>query len=151
MRDRTIKDKLWHIIAILTFVMLTIIVATALFWTVYPYKTADIQVPIEILNENKQVRVGEPIQMKLVYTKYIDNLPKGDVYLKCSDGSIIELQANTANRPAGSYVVVVDKYRIPDRAIEGTKCRFNFRNTYQVNPIREIVKDWYSEEFEVIK
>lgn len=151
MKYSTLKDKIWHIIAIATFVTTSIIILTAMFWLIYPYKTADLQVPIEILNPNKQVKIGEPIIMKIIIKKYIDTTPKGDVYLKCDDGSIIDLQALTSNRPAGNYTVVVDKYKVPERAVAGTKCTFNFRNSYQVNPIREVVKDWYSEEFEVIK
>jgi hypothetical protein len=151
MREITIKDKLWHAMAITTFMLASIIVLAALFWTIYPYKTADIKVPIEILNENKQVRVGEPIVMKLQVKKYTNLTPKGSVYLKCNDGQVIELPSAVTNRPPGEYETVVDKYRVPERATVGVKCTFNFRNAYQVNPIREIVKDWYSEEFEVIK
>ncbi len=151
MINTTIKDKLWHAMAILTFVMLTIIVLTALFWTLYPYKTAEIEIPIQILNENKQVKIGEPILMRVVIDKQSDLTPEGSVYLRCSDGSIVELQSSVVNRPPGKYETVVSKYRMPERAIVGSMCTFNFRNVYQVNPIREIVKDWYSEEFQIIK
>jgi hypothetical protein len=142
---------IWHILTFGIFLLASIIVLTVLVWTIYPYKTADIQVPIEVLNKNKQVRVGEPIEMKLKIKKYTDITPKGAVYLRCNDGQVIELPSAVTNRPPGEYETVVDKYRVPERAVVGTKCTFNFRNAYQVNPIREIVKDWYSEEFEVIK
>jgi len=140
----------WHILTTCTFILTSIIITAVLFWSVYPYKTAEVKVPIEILNPNKQVKVGEPILMKIVVDKQSDITPKGSVYLRCNDGSIIELQSATSNRPPGKYVLVVDKYKVPERAIIGSRCNFNFRNSYQVNLIREIVKDWYSEEFEVI-
>jgi hypothetical protein len=145
------RNIIWHIITAITFGMATLIIGVVIFWTLYPYKTADIDVPIQILNENKQVKIGQPILMKLKVTKYTDITPKGSVYLRCSDNTIIELQASTVNRPPGEYQAIVDKYKVPDKVSAGVKCSFNFRNAYQVNPMREIVKDWYSEEFEVIR
>lgn len=142
---------IWHILTFGIFLLASIIVLTALVWTIYPYKTAEVNVPIEVLNKDRKVAIGEPIVMRLFVTKYTDITPKGNVYLRCNDGTVIELQSAVTNRPAGRYETVVDKYKVPERAIVGTKCNFNFRNAYQVNPIREIVKDWYSQEFEIIK
>lgn len=151
MRDRTIKDKIWHIIAIATFVLATIIVATALFWTVFPYQVSDVEVPIKILNENKQIRIGEPIEMELIVSKPNDLKPEGNVFITCNDGNLVIMNSSVTNLPKGDYKVVNNRYTLPPKVAVGTKCAFNFRNVYQVNPIRDITKDWYSEEFEVIR
>ena len=145
------ESRFWHFITLLTFISASIIVLTCLVWVFYPYQVSEVKVPIEILNENKQVRVGEPIVMRLQVKKYTNLTPKGSVYLKCNDGQVLELPSAVTNRPPGEYETVVDKYKVPERATVGVKCTFNFRNAYQVNPIREIVKDWYSQEFEVIR
>lgn len=143
---------IWHFITLVTFIMATILVITYIFWAIYPYKLVDIKEPIPILNYNHQVKVGEQVIMQLYIKKYQDITPdKADVYLLCSDGSLIQLQAKTAGRPKGEYNVVIDSYRVPEKTPIGLKCTFNFRNSYQVNPVREIVKNWSSEQFEVIK
>ena len=150
-RDRTVKDKIWHIIAIGTFVLLSIIVATALFWTIFPYQVSDVEVPVKILNKDKQIRIGEQIEMELIVSKPNDLKPEGTVFITCNDGNLVTMNSMTANLPKGDYRVVNNRYTLPPKVAVGTTCQFNFRNVYQVNPIRDITKDWYSEEFTVIK
>lgn len=151
MKYKTMKDKLWHVIAILTFVMLTIIVLTALFWTIYPYQVSDVKVPIKILNTNQQIKIGQPIEMELQVSKPNDIKPDGTVFITCNDGNLVTMNSSIANLPKGDYRVVNDKYLLPSKVMIGAKCHFNFRNVYQVNPIRSITKDWFSQEFEVIR
>lgn len=151
MRERTIKDRLWHTMAIVTFALASIIVMTALFWTAFPYQVSDVEVPIKILNKDNQIRIGEPIEMELIVSKPNNIKPEGSVFITCNDGNLVTMNSLTTNLPAGNYKVINNRYVLPPKVAVGTTCQFNFRNVYQVNPIREIVKDWYSEEFEVIK
>lgn len=151
MKDRTVKDKLWHAIAIITFVSTTILVLIMLFWTIYPYKVSEVKVPIKILNENKQIRIGETIEMEIQVSKPSDLRPDGSVYITCNDGNLVPMNSITTNLPIGEYAVVNRLYKLPPKVAIGSKCQFNFRNSYQVNPIRDITKEWYSESFEVIK
>lgn len=151
MKNPTIKDKLWHVMAIITFVSATALVIIFLFWTLYPYKVSEVKVPIEIMNKNNQIRIGEKIEMKLQVSKPNNIKPEGSVFITCDDGNLVTMASLTANLPVGDYTVINDKYTLPHKVAVGAKCNFNFRNVYQVNPIREIVKNWYSEQFEVIK
>ena len=145
------RDKIWHIVAIITFVTTTIFVGLMLFWTVFPYQVSDVQEPIKILNENKQIKIGEPIEMELIVNKPTDIKPIGSVYITCDDGNLVTMNSSVTNLPVGKYTVINNRYLLPPKVMVGAKCQFNFRNVYQVNPIRDITREWNSESFEVIK
>ena len=151
MKYKTVKDRIWHIVAIITFVTTTIFVGLMLFWTVSPYQVSDVQEPIKILNENKQIKIGEPIEMELIVNKPTDIKPVGSVYITCDDGNLVTMNSSVTNLPVGKYTVINNRYLLPPKVMVGAKCQFNFRNVYQVNPIRDITREWNSEYFEVIK
>lgn len=144
------ESRFWHFITLLTFISASVIVITCLFWTLYPYQVSDVKVPIGITNENNQIKVGEKIEMKLQVTKPNNIKPEGSVFITCNDGNLVTMASLTANLPVGEYTVLNDKYTLPPKVAVGSKCVFNFRNTYQVNPIRSINKEWQSEQFEVL-
>lgn len=153
MRDKTIKDKLWHVIAILTFIMLTVFTVTYAFWQVYPYKVSSIQQPIKILNKNKQVAIGESIIQELHINKP-NNAAPIDVSrtILCEDGNLVTLSPNVAtNLPIGEYTLINDKYVLLPKVAIGAKCIFVWRQSYQVNPIKKIPVEWRSETFTVVK
>ena len=145
------ESRFWHFITLLTSISASIIVLTCLVWVLYPYQVSDVKVPIGITNENNQIKVGEKIEMKLQVTKPSDIKPDGTVFITCDDGNLITMASLVANLPVGQYPVINDKYTLPPKVAVGSKCVFNFRNSYQVNPIRTIIKEWHSESFEVIR
>ena len=145
------ESRFWHFITLLTFISASIIVLTCLFWVFYPYQVSEVKVPIEIENENNQIRVGERIEMRLQISKPNNIKPEGTVFISCDDGNLVTMASLTSNLPVGEYSLINDKYVLTPKVAIGSKCTFNFRNSYQVNPIRDIVKEWYSESFEVIR
>lgn len=145
------ESRFWHFITLLTFISASVIIVVCLFWVFYPYQVSEVKVPIEIENENNQIRIGERIKMRLQISKPNNIKPEGTVFISCDDGNLVTMASLTSNLPVGEYSLINDKYVLPPKVAIGTTCQFNFRNVYQVNPIRGITKDWYSEEFKVIK
>ena len=145
------ESRFWHFVTLLTFISASVIVITCLFWVLYPYQVSDVKVPIKILNKDNRIKVGDKIEMKLQVTKPRDIKPDGSVFITCDDGNLVTMASLTANLPVGQYPVINDKYTLPPKVAIGSKCVFNFRNSYKVNPIRTIIKEWHSEQFEVIK
>lgn len=141
--------KRWHIINSITFVSASILLLLLSFWSLYPYPTPTIKEPIQILNQNKKIAIGDRIVMKLEVTKPADYSPKGSVFITCNDGNLVTLAPLTTNLPVGSYTILNDKYTLPPKVAVGSECKFNFRNEYQVNPIRTVTGDWASETFKV--
>lgn len=124
--------------------------ATSMYWAFFPYRTAEIQEPIEILNEYHEVVPGEAIVMKLSINKESDIFPDVSRNVICTSGRIYQVENNpvTTARPKGEYTTIV-RYGLSTDAVPGEKCVFQFKNEYKVNPIRTIVKVWTSEEFNV--
>jgi len=153
MSRHMINKHVWRVITIVTFVSSTLLVAIFLYWTLNAYKTADIDEPIKILNPDKQIAPGEKIVMELHITKY--NLYPVKTYnaILCDNGRIYIIgsmvPSGKASLPVGSFVRVQDTYSLPNDVEAGTVCHFEFQNTYEVNPVRNIIKTWKSEDFSV--
>lgn len=145
------ESRFWHFITLVTFISASIIVVVSLFWLTYPYQVSNVKVPIKILNDNKQIKVGETIEMEIQVNKPSELKPEGSVYITCNDGNLVTMNSMTTNLPVGEYTVVNRLYKLPPKVAVGSKCQFNFRNAYQVNPIRDITKEWSTEDFEVIR
>ena len=126
------------------------IFGVALFWLVYPYEVASVNTPIKILNENHEIPVGGTILLEIEVNKPNDLRPDGSIFLACED-QIFTLVSNPTNIPVGKFTVVNDAHSVPETAQPGSVCTFNFRNEYQVNPIRVEQREWASEEFTVIE
>ena len=121
------------------------------FWLVYPYEVTSVQTPIIILNENNEIKIGDNIRLELEVDKPNDTAPEVTIFIKCNDGNLLPLiPIRSINLPVGEFTVVNEDYALPNGAAVGSMCTFNFRNTYQVNPIREITREWRSEEFLVL-
>lgn len=135
----------------LTFLPATMLLILVAFWTLYPYQVSSVAVPIEILNKNKEIAIGENIQMLIRVDKPNNIKPEGTTYITCDDGNLVTLLSLVNNLPVGEYTVINDKYILPPKVLPGSRCRFNFRNAYRVNPMRTITKEWYSEQFLVVK
>jgi len=121
-------------------------------WLVLPYQVTTIQEPIRILNENKEVRIGEPIMQELKIDKPNDTLPENPTrVLLCDDGNLVTLASlpTALNLPVGKYTLENDRYILPPKVAPGSKCEFVWRQSYRVNPIRVIPVEWRSEPFKV--
>lgn len=121
------------------------------FWLVYPYKTADLEAPVEILNKNHEVTIGDNIILKVRATKYSNVAPTRSEFIICDDGSLTFMEPGTTkNLPIGTYTITNDYNIVPQKLSVGSSCRYHFRYGYKVNPIREIVKEWVSDSFLII-
>lgn len=125
---------------------LTVLLVT-LFWLLRPYEVSDVKVPIRILNPGKEIRIGEQILMELEVSKPNAIRPESSVFVECDDGTLVPMVSQVTNLPLGEYTVVNDRYSLPSNVPRNHRCRFHFINSYQVNPIRSITRDWYSETF----
>jgi hypothetical protein len=148
---KRVANHRWVILRWVAFLPATILLVLAAYWSLYPYQVSDVEVPIEIVNTNKTIALGDKIVMRLRVSKPNDYKPNGTVYITCDDGSLVTLSTLVNNLPVGNYEFINDSYILPPKVAKGATCRFNFRNSYRVNPIRTITKQWYSEDFIVMK
>ena len=131
-----------------------------IFWLLAPYKTAELEVPVEVLNSKHEISAGEHILMKVKATKYANVTPSRSEFIICDDGSLTFMDPGPSrnlppgpsrNLPPGTYTIYNDENVLPAKLIPGATCRYHFRYGYKVNPVREIVKEWVSEPFFVVK
>ena len=128
-----------------------VLFAGFLWWTFQPVQLTSVAQPVEILNEGNEIRIGEPIVLRLAVDK-----PDGiravaaDRFLECDSGNLVSLTSSTKDLPPGSYVIINDKTVLPAKVSPGDVCVFVFRNTYSVNPIRTETVEWRSEPFTVL-
>lgn len=122
-----------------------------IWWQFGSYQTADVTVPMTVLNENKEVKQGEPLQLSFVFTKYTQVTPQVSRNVLCADDTVhlaftIQNNNNNVARPIGTFTATTS-YILSDSVPLDTTCFFEFTNEYQVNPIKRITKNWFSEPF----
>lgn len=127
------------------------LIGMVIYWLLQTPKVSTVVVPIEILNENNEIAIGDPIKMKIELSKPVnaDHLIDSSVTITCNDGNLITLDSVTRNLPSGDRTVINDSYLLPPKALIGTDCTFNFKNVYRVNPIKSAETNWKSEVFKV--
>lgn len=136
----------WFVISFTLMFMLLII-----FWLVYPYKTAYLKEPIEVLNKDNEVAVGEPLYLKVEVVKYAEVYPERTEYISCDDSTLSFIEpSGIKNVPPGTYTIYNNDVIIPAKLTPGTTCRFHFQYAYRVNPIRVVVNEWNSEPFLIL-
>ena len=146
----SLKDKIISLYVVLIIIGTTLALGVGLFWSLYPYQVANVETPIPILNENKEIAIGEPIIMKIAVTKANNTDSHTEKFIICDDGNLVTLAGGSNPLPAGSYTVTSTSNLLPDKVTVGTTCTFTFQVHYDVNPIREIIRTWTSEEFKVV-
>lgn len=148
------KSKLVSYVAYIVLAVALLFLLLAGYWLLAPFKTADIQEPIKVLNSNKLIAPNETILMELHITKYNLYPVVGANSIYCSDGRLYLITPapgprNSVSLPIGTYTRIVNNYNMPDGQTKGTRCHFIFSNRYQVNPIRYVTKTWTSENWTV--
>jgi hypothetical protein len=124
------------------------ILLLVIFWLIFPYQLPYVYQPIEILNPNKTIAIGETIDMKIELVKKDNTEALIRPNITCSDGITVPLITKDLSLPIGAHTLLSSAYSLPP-VNQGTTCRFNFDVNYQVNPIRDIPMRWSSEEFTV--
>lgn len=144
--------RIWYTFSTIVIAVAGLFLLLIIFWMVYPYKTAEIKTPVKVLNENNEVAIGEAVLLEVSVTKYSNVVPNRTELITCDDGTITFLSpGRTSNLPPGTYTFVNDNNVLPPKLAIGSVCRYHFRYTYKVNPIREIFKEWDSEPFTVVR
>lgn len=143
--------KILHILVWLIIIGNLALVGVVAVWLLKDYPTTYVEEPIPILNENKQIAIGEPIEMKLHIHKNNEYASSSSSTILCSDGNLFNLPSKSVNLPKGEYTLVSLSYIMPATATVGTTCTFKFTNNYKINPIRTQTRVWESERFTVVQ
>lgn len=140
-------SKIFHAIIWTIIIGNLMLLGLLAFWLFYPYKTTYLKQPIEILNPNNEIRIGDPIVMKLEVNKPNESQPISERFIVCEDGNLVTLATSSVNLPAGTYVVINDKTLLPPKVALDAKCKIQIVNTYRLNPVRTETVIWESEYF----
>lgn len=122
-----------------------------LWWSVQPVAITEVRQPIPILNDSKIVMVGEPILHELNIRK-AQPLDTSDAvrYVACDSGNLITLTSRPVDLPVGEFVIRVDDLLLPDKVVDRDTCTLEYRVTFRVNPIRNVVGVYSSDRFMVL-
>lgn len=143
--------KLVHVLAWLAIIGNLCLIALIAFWLLFPYKTTYVNQPIEILNANHEIRIGDPIKVKLEVNKPNGLAPESQRFIVCEDGNLVTIAKSSMTLPRGSYIIISDKADLPPKVAIGATCKLQITNTYRLNPIRNETDTWLSENFKVIQ
>jgi hypothetical protein len=142
---QAVKDALLGAILVGSFFLLV----QLSYWLLWPYKTADVVEPMQVLNTDHIVERGDQLQVEVKYTKHTEITPLVSRNIYCLDESVhfivVQNQNGTA-RPVGTFNAKA-RYDIPKSVPSDVQCFFQFTNEYDVNPVRTITKVWSSESF----
>jgi hypothetical protein len=117
-------------------------------WLYFPYNVVDIQEPITVLT--KQVVAGQLCEIEVTYSKYLDIFGKRQLQLV--NGMIITLEREPeyVHLKVGKDIKYRVGFLIPEWYPAGY-CHAELTTIHHVNPFREIVEKFATEEFKVVK
>ena len=118
------------------------------YWWIYPYQSIQFKKnPLPLVNHN--LKVGDKIPIEFDFCKLDDT--NAHILISIEDHVFYELApVNTATQK-GCYDRISNMIIVPDALHVGDHARVHFHFQYQVNPIRMIEYDFYTEEFTIIK
>jgi len=114
------------------------------FWLWWPYNVMAVSEPIRIINPGKIAVPGEELIYELCYTKTTSM--SATVSKNLINDYIITLAPVKGNLPAGQNLKKKISVLVPGYACAG-KYRLRWVAHYQVNPLRIIQVEAWSEEF----
>ena len=121
-------------------------------WLNQPVSLPSIDEPIPILNDNREIAIGEPIRMLLRVDKPQDiEAERTSRSIICESGNLVTLTESTQDVPAGSFTAVADNVNLPNKVDVGDTCQFRYNVDYRINPIRTDEVEWLSEPFTVVE
>lgn len=132
---------------IYAYVCLTIITMGTLligYWLLWPVTIITFEQPVTV---NKKIyKPGDQIIYTISYCK--TNSQLGTIYRSLVNSTITVYTPVTNNLPKGCRKTSRADLSIPENANEGI---YHIENTiiYRINPLRDFVASWKSEEFEV--
>lgn len=124
----------------------------AVWWQFGSYETAEVAVPIKVLNEYNEVPQGGVLKLFLIFDKRTNIAPQVSRNIICeSDNTYQVASPNTdSSRPSGKFTATLN-FTISEDIPVGEICFFQFQNAYQVSPLQVINKTWSSEPFTIIE
>lgn len=144
--------KTLHCLAWVAIIGNILLIGMVAWWLLHPYGLPQITQPMPIENENNEIAIGEPIRMTLKVDKPREMTPYiSQRNLTCNDGNLVTLAGSANTIPTGSYTIHSSNYILPPKVAKGSICKFNFVNTYKLNPLRSETITYSSEEFLVKK
>lgn len=128
------------------------LLALCVWWLVQPDGIPDIKEPMRVLNPNREVAIGDPLILELIVDKRVERNPRtSNRVIECESGNLLTLVSNPVTLPAGQYTIVSDTIVVPPKAIPGDVCRAVFLIGYEINPVREEVARYVSEQFVILE
>ena len=139
--------NLVNIFTTLTLILAFGFILTVIFWCIYPYNPLEIKQPLEILNEDKTVQVGEQLFYQVEFTKNTDKLPIINNHLV--DEVVYALAPITPVNTSGEHNQVVSHITIP--TIPAGNYYLRTSTCYEMNPIRTVCVVYESENFNILE
>lgn len=139
------KTSLTHTFIYIAFGIIVFIWLVFMFWWLYPYKIVEMKQPYEVLTP--EVKQGEILIYKQDYCKYTSKVPTVQRYFV--DGLIYAMAEASPTLKEGCRTNLAS-ILVP-RNLPTGKYYMRTIVTYKVNPIRNIIFEFSTDEFRVIK
>ena len=118
---------------------------------IFPLKVQEVELPLKILNENRQVEIGDYLIIEINTIKYVNQPSVVQATILCEDGSFYNYSPITSNAPKGEQKLVVkNAIRIPNEAHPAQNCQLFVIDTFRLNSLRTFEQHQYSEFFDII-
>ena len=118
------------------------------FWLLYPYRVLEYhKLPLPLLKH--ELKIGEPVSVVHDFCKFMDIEVR--VETEIQNTVIFGLGSGRGKTMKGCYKRISKSIVVPPTFIVGEHARIHYALFYQVNPIRTITYDLYSEEFTIVK
>lgn len=149
----TTRDRIVYITASVSIGGWLTIFALLLWWhLLQPVNVPTIDQPIPVLNENREIAVGESIVLQLDVVKTDGSHPTvTNRFIVCESGNLITLTPSTRDLPVGEYRIISDSVDLPAKVTVGDTCTFLYRVDFRINPVRTVDVEYESEPFTVVQ
>lgn len=137
------KKKLIDIYLYVSLTAILLLVGYYVYCVTWPYHVVDIK---HAYADHDVYKVGDDLHYTISYCKYID--VGGTVFSELADGVIYNLKGTVSNAPVGCGEKIMSVGRVPD--VPAGKYRIVTTAVYQVNPFRQIIVKYQTDEFEII-
>ncbi len=114
-------------------------------YTIFPMKSVDVS-DIQVLEE--ELRIGDVIPMSI--TSCVFYTGQADVAYRIENGIVVTVADFSVQVEPTCRTTQTATLRVPEGIVPGTH-RLRLDAVYHVNPYREVVKTFYSNEFTVIE
>jgi len=114
----------------------------------YPFKVAEIKLPLPVLNKD-DIRPGGVVILEIGYTRYIEGVATIYSHFSCNSG-IYSLPDRSSFVSKGSGKIFT-RVSLPINIPTGERCRYNAINEYNEHLLRSVQVSVDSEYFDVVK